>query len=93
MAHNTEPWADEFPSDSLKVYEARWNIEGKRAGHNRNAWMIRESDMLIAFYAPTLPLTPGTTDAIECAKKKGIPIHVYFKPAGGWATIYREHTD
>lgn len=87
--HETNPaFADEFASDTLKVYEARWQQEGKRAGHNRNAWMISESDMLVALYAPVLPLTPGTTDAINCARKRDIPVHVYFAPLG-WATLLR----
>lgn len=84
MAHETAPWADRFPSSSLNVYRARWDVEGKRAGHNRNAWMISESDMLIALFAPTLPLTAGTYDAVQCALKKGIPVHTYFEPLG-WA--------
>lgn len=87
--HETNPaFADEFASDTLKVYEARWQQEGKRAGHNRNAWMISESDMLIAMFAPTLPLTRGTMNAVENAQRKGIPVHVYFAPLG-WAVLLR----
>lgn len=86
MAHETEPWADEFPSSSLEVFEARWGIEGKGAGHNRNAWMISESDMLVAFFAPALPLTSGTYDAVQCAVQKGIPAHVYWEPVG-WGRV------
>jgi len=82
--HETAPWADAYASSTLKVYEARWNIEGKAAGHNRNKWMIDESDMLIALFAPVLPLTAGTSDAVQCALKRGIPVHTYFKPLG-WA--------
>lgn len=87
--HETNPaFADEFPSDSLRVYEARWDIEGKRAGHNRNKWMVSESDMLVALFAPTLPLTRGTMNAVEHARAKGIPVHVYFAPLG-WAVLLR----
>lgn len=84
MAHETAPWADKYPSSSLNVYRARWDVEGRRAGHNRNEWMVSESEMLIALFAPVLPLTPGTHDAVRCAVKKGIPVHVYFEPVG-WA--------
>lgn len=85
--HETNPaFADEFSGSTLTVYEARWEIEGKRAGHNRNAWMISESDMLIAFFAPVLPLTAGTYDAVQCAIKKGIPVHVYWEPVG-WGKV------
>lgn len=87
--HETNPaFADEFASDTLTVYPARWQQEGKRAGHNRNAWMISESDWLIALYAPVLPLTPGTTNAIQHARKKDIPVHVYFEPLG-WAVLLK----
>jgi hypothetical protein len=74
-------WTEAYPSDYVKTYEARWEIEGRRAGHNRNAWMISESDELVALFADG-PLTPGTSDAVECARRKGIPIHAYHE--GHW---------
>lgn len=86
MAHETEPWADEFPSNSLTVYPARWQIEGAVAGRNRNAWMVGESDMLVAFFAPTVPLTPGTYHAVTCAVKKGIDVHIYHESVG-WGRV------
>ena len=85
--HETDPEiADYYPSSSLQVYDARWGTEGRAAGHNRNKWMVSESDMLIALFAPTVPLTPGTSDAVKCAMAKGIPVHVYYEPLGGWVT-------
>ncbi len=83
----SDPELENYPSTHLKTYEARWEIEGRRAGHNRNAWMISESDMLVALYAPVLPLTPGTTDAIDCARKKAIPINIFFPPLGWMCPI------
>jgi hypothetical protein len=88
MYHETAPWADEYGSDTLKVYEARWDIEGKRAGNNRNKWMVSESDMLVAMFAPELPLSPGTFNAVTHARAKGIPVHVYFEPLG-WAVLLK----
>ena len=78
---NGADWTEAYPSDYVKTYEARWEIEGRRAGHNRNAWMISESDELIALFAPG-PLTPGTTNAVECAERKGIPVRIYHE--GRW---------
>jgi len=72
---------EDKPSSWLRVYEARWAEEGKRAGHNRNDWMISESDELIALFAPG-PRTPGTSNAVECALRRGIPVHVYHE--GRW---------
>lgn len=84
----SDPELENYPSTSLKTYEARWQVEGKRAGHNRNAWMVSESDMLVCLFAPTLPLTPGTLNALTHGKKKDIPVHVYFAPIG-WAVLLR----
>ena len=75
-------WTEAYPSEYVKTFEARWAIEGKRAGHNRNDWMMSESDELIALFAPG-PRTPGTSDAIECARRRGLPIHVYHE--GEWS--------
>lgn len=89
-AFDSNPEYEVYPSSHLKVYPARWAEEGKRAGHNRNGWMISESDMLIAFFAPVSPLTRGTTDAVRHALRKGIPVHVYYAPLGGWLTALPE---
>ena len=60
---------------------ARWKEFGIPAGHERNGRMLRDADELIAIYAPG-PLTRGTTDAVEQALAKGIPVHVYHE--GQW---------
>jgi hypothetical protein len=73
---------DDKPSSWLRTYEARWAEEGRRAGHNRNAWMISESHELIALFAPG-PRTPGTSNAVECARRRGISVHVYHE--GEWS--------
>ena len=68
-------WTEAYASDRVRTFEARWEIEGRRAGHNRNDWMISESDFLIALFGPG-PETPGTTNAIECAIRRGVPFMV-----------------
>lgn len=72
---------EDRPSDWLRIYEARWEIEGTRAGHNRNTWMVSESDALIALFADG-PRTPGTSNAVENARRKGIPVYIYHE--GRW---------
>jgi hypothetical protein len=74
-------WTEVYPSTAVQTYEARWKIEGRAAGHNRNAWMISESGALVALFAPG-PRTPGTTNAVECARRKGIPVVEYHE--GQW---------
>lgn len=71
--------ADEI---DYQEYEARWKIEGKRAGHNRNGWMVHDAEALIAIFAPG-PLTPGTSDALAQAVSKGIPTASYHE--GVWS--------
>lgn len=72
---------EDKPIGWLETYKARWAIEGKRAGHNRNGWMISESDALIALFAPG-PRTPGTSNAVDHARRKGIPVAIYHE--GTW---------
>ena len=59
-----------------QVFPADWEKYGKRAGHLRNEWMIHDADALIAIFAPGEP-TPGTSNALEQARKKGIPTAMY----------------
>jgi hypothetical protein len=66
-----------------RVYKANWKAEGWRAGHNRNDWMISESDELIAIFAPG-PFTPGTLNAVRCASRRLLPTFIYHE--GAWTT-------
>jgi nucleoside-diphosphate-sugar epimerase len=59
-----------------KEYPADWDKYGRRAGHERNEWMVHDADALIAIFAPG-PLTPGTQNALWQARKRGIPTAVY----------------
>lgn len=49
----------------------------------RNQKIVDRSDMLIAVFAPG-PRSPGTSDTIERALTKGIPLHVWHE--GRWST-------
>jgi hypothetical protein len=74
-------WTEAYPFGAVRPYEARWQQEGRRAGHNRNAWMVSESDALVALFADGPP-TPGTSNAVEAARRKGIPVVQYHE--GRW---------
>lgn len=52
-------------------YPAKWRLYGKKAGHIRNAQMLKEEDVdrVIAF-----PGGPGTADMVYKAEKAGIPV-------------------
>lgn len=62
-------------------YKANWNIEGRAAGSNRNKRMIADADKLIAIFADG-PKSPGTSNAVMWANKKGIPVFAYHE--GNW---------
>lgn len=69
----------EVPRDRWTVYEAVWRTEGRfdpAGGHKRNAVMVGDADELIALFAPG-PRSPGTSNAVACAERKDIPVHVY----------------
>jgi hypothetical protein len=52
------------------VVPANWNYYGKRAGHERNAWMLRlQPDLVIAF-----PGGRGTANMVSQARKAGIRV-------------------
>lgn len=67
--------------DRWSRYIANWNKFGKMAGVERNARMIKNADQLIAIFADGLR-TPGTSNAVEIATSKGIPIYVFHQ--GAW---------
>jgi len=60
-----ERWIDE-----VRVYPAEWNKYGKSAGYKRNQLIVKDSDILIAFWDGK---SKGTKHSIDLAKTKGIP--------------------
>lgn len=58
----------------LKRFPANWGVYGKAAGPIRNQQMANYAEGLIAFLAP---VSRGTKNMIETAKKKGLPVKVY----------------
>lgn len=47
----------------------------------RNQRIVDHADMVIAIYAPG-PRSPGTSDTVQRARTKGIPIHIWHE--GRW---------
>lgn len=97
-------WANERHMPTPIVYPADWHDlshpsalikvdkDGRKydvlAGFRRNQKIVDEVDMLVAFMNPVRP-TPGTTECIQCAKEKGIPIYIY-RPGKGVFTFYQK---
>jgi hypothetical protein len=67
-----------------EVYEAEWQRYGKRAWLLRNVLMVYHADELIAILADG-PATPGTSNAMLLAQRKGIAMHVYHE--GRWTSM------
>jgi hypothetical protein len=72
MADHVRDWQE---------YPAEWERYGKRAGHLRNEWMVHDADALIAIFADGTR-TPGTSNAVMQARRKGIPVAIYHE--GVW---------
>lgn len=56
------------------IFVANWDMYGKAAGPNRNADIIKNTELLIAF---PLQDSKGTKDTMNKANNMGIPVHVY----------------
>ena len=53
-----------------------------RAAFERNSLIVRDSDMLVAFFGPDQPPSvnkSGTMDTVRKAIAKRIPVHLYFE--------------
>lgn len=64
-----EEWADQLPKITKVIYPAKWIVDGqldKSAGFKRNHDIVRESDMVIAFWDG---ISRGTKHAIDLARK------------------------
>jgi len=55
----------------LKIFKAKWDVYGKRAGLLRNVEMAKEADALIAFCYNN---STGTKHMIQLAKSKGLKV-------------------
>lgn len=59
-----------------------WKTYGKSAGFRRNALIVADADVVLAFFAPG-PRSRGTAHTVAAAKIKGIPVFVYHE--GAWS--------
>ncbi len=59
-----------------------WNKFGKSAGFKRNALIVRDADVVLAFFAPG-PRSNGTANTVASAKIAGKVVHVYHE--GVWS--------
>lgn len=62
-----EDWANESGVE-IQVFEAEWDLYGKRAGMIRNSKIIALADIVLAFWDGT---SKGTLDSINKARSAG----------------------
>ena len=60
---------ERIPSTRIDVHRAEWTLYGKLAGPRRNAAMLEDTDVLIAF-----PGNNGTKDCVAKARRARIPV-------------------
>jgi hypothetical protein len=67
-----EIWAKEFNKETL-IFLPDWNKYGKRAGFIRNQDIVKNSDLIIAFWDGH---SKGTKSSIDLCSKFNIPIKI-----------------
>lgn len=78
-AIGVDTWAEEFAAShayDIKVIKPEWEKYGKKAGFLRNALIIKEAQMIIAFWDGK---SKGTKHSIDLAIKEGKPIDIYIR--------------
>ncbi len=69
-------WCRQYPH-----VEARWIIpdfdEGPGAVFNRDNAMVRDSDLVLAFFAPGRMMEGGTGHVVEAAIDQGVPVYSF----------------
>ena len=53
-----------------------WERYGRSAGFKRNELIVRDADVVLAFFAPG-PLSNGTKHTVALAHKAGKPVFIY----------------
>lgn len=78
-ARGIDKLAEEWAENNVlktKIYEADWDRDGKSAGFMRNARIVNEADMVIAFWDGK---SKGTKHSIDLAIKAGKPVDIYVR--------------
>jgi len=71
-----EEWADERKVKT-KIYKAKWQKYGKRAGFVRNEKIVKNCDVVVAFWDGE---SKGTKHTIDLARKIGLKVYVVMFP-------------
>lgn len=80
--HGEEGAADNHRS--RLIHEADWEVYGKAAGHIRNALIVKDADILFAFYTQRGDSSSGTFNCVKQAMRKHIPVYTYDAKRNEW---------
>ena len=69
-----ERWGRENNKETL-IFKPEWDKYGKRAGFIRNQDIVKNSDMVIAFWDGS---SKGTKSSIDLCTKFGIPVKIVY---------------
>ena len=78
-ARGVDTWAQEIAEDfELKktIFKPDWDKYGKQAGYLRNELIVKEADMVLAFWDGK---SKGTKHSINLAIKAGKPLNIYIR--------------
>ena len=85
-ANGVDTWAEHYAMRhdvSRIIHEADWGKHGKAAGPIRNALIVRDADILFAFYTDRAT-SRGTNNCVSQAKRKNIPVFEFDAKTGRW---------
>ena len=63
------------------IHLPEWEKYGKSAGYRRNELIVRDADLILAFFAPG-PRSKGTQHTIDIATAAGKPVRIFHE--GAW---------
>ena len=84
-AKGADTYAEQFAKTlglATIIHLPDWAKFGKSAGFRRNDLIVRDADMVLAFFADG-PRSPGTSNTVAQAKIAGKEVHVFHE--GRWS--------
>jgi hypothetical protein len=85
-ATGADSWGEEFARRYNRgriIHAAHWEKHGKAAGPIRNALIVKDADILFAFYTDRTT-SRGTLNCVSQARKKGIDVYEYDAKTNRW---------
>jgi hypothetical protein len=85
-ANGADSWGEEYAvryNRGRIIHAAHWDKHGKKAGPIRNALIVRDADILFAFFTDRTT-SRGTLNCVSQARKKGIDVYEFDAKTNQW---------